>query len=234
MTARSSLPPAYFERLYDADPDPWRFATSAYERAKYDATLAALPRPRFAAAFEVGCSIGVLTQRLAERCGCLLATDVAEAALAEARRRCAGLPDVAIRRLRIPGEWPDGVFDLVLLSEVLYYLSPDDVARAAARTRACLADDGVVLLVHYILPTDYPCSGDAAADIFIAESGLAPRLQRREEQYRLDSAGVIAAVRSRSRSAVASAVCTGRAATGTRTRRNAGRRASISAQAAPK
>ena len=34
--------PGYFERLYARDPDPWRFATSEYERDKYAATLAAL------------------------------------------------------------------------------------------------------------------------------------------------------------------------------------------------
>ena len=40
----ASLPAAYFEAIYERDPDPWRFQTSAYERAKYDATLAALGR----------------------------------------------------------------------------------------------------------------------------------------------------------------------------------------------
>ncbi len=81
-----SLEPAYFDALYAADPDPWQFATSAYEREKYDATLAALPT-RIGSAFEIGCSIGILTRRLAERCNTLLAVDVAKAALAAARRR---------------------------------------------------------------------------------------------------------------------------------------------------
>jgi SAM-dependent methyltransferase len=186
MTARSSLPPAYFDRIYAADPDPWKFATSDYERSKYDATLAALPRPMFSAGFEVGCSIGVLTRRLADRCAFLLATDVSEAALDQARTRCAGLAHVAIDRMRVPDEWPARVFDLIVLSEVLYYLSPDAIVRTAARARACLAGGGAVLLVHYILPTDYPCSGDTASAIFIAAAGLKPVLQRREAQYRLD------------------------------------------------
>ena len=77
---------AYFEELYARDPDPWDFATSEYEAAKYDATIAALA-PRYASALEVGCSIGVLTARLAERCERLLAIDVAEGALAHARER---------------------------------------------------------------------------------------------------------------------------------------------------
>ena len=50
---------AYFEALYAADEDPWDFTTSAYERAKYDRTVAALGDRRFARGLEVGCSIGV-------------------------------------------------------------------------------------------------------------------------------------------------------------------------------
>jgi cyclopropane fatty-acyl-phospholipid synthase-like methyltransferase len=181
-----SLSPAYFDALYAKDADPWRFASSDYERAKYQATLDVLPSPRFSRAFEIGCSIGVLTRRLATRCDSLLAVDVAEAALAQARMRCAELDHVAIRHMRVSQEWPDGRFDLIVFSEVLYYLSPADVARAAERTRESLRQGGTVLLVHYILPTNYPCSGDTASGIFIAETGLVPILQQREAEYRLD------------------------------------------------
>lgn len=186
MNQHSSLPAAYFDRLYAADPDPWSFATSPYERAKYDATLAALPRQHFATALEVGCSIGVLTHRLAARCTSLVAIDVAEAALAQARDRCTGLDHVTFRRMSVPGQWPAGMFDLIVLSEVLYYLSPEAVRHTAARLRSTLAPNGVVLLVHYILPTNYPLSGDAAVETFLAAVGLSPRLQRREAAYRLD------------------------------------------------
>jgi predicted TPR repeat methyltransferase len=186
MTGPASLPPAYFERLYAADRDPWRFASSAYEHAKYDATLAALPCRRFRSAFEVGCSIGVLTRRLASRCTTLLAVDVADVALVQARRRCARHPWVAIRHMHVPQDWPEGRFDLILLSEMLYYLSCADLTRCAALTRASLARGGLVLLVHWTQPTDYPLSGDAASDAFIAAVGLMPTLQRRAGTYRLD------------------------------------------------
>jgi predicted TPR repeat methyltransferase len=182
----NSLPPDYFEKLYAADADPWRFATSDYERAKYDATLAALPHPRFANALEIGCSIGVLTERLAARCDRLLAIDVADAALNQARARCATLAQVTFRRLQIPQAWPEGRFDLMLFSEVLYYLSAADLANAAARTRASLAPTGAALLVHYTDPTNYPLTGDAAAERFIAATGFRVSLRLRETRYRLD------------------------------------------------
>ncbi len=186
MSAGRSLSAGYFDALYAGKDDPWGFATSPYEQAKYAATLEALPTTRFASAFEVGCSIGVLTRLLASRCVRVLAVDVAEVALAQARHRCADLEHVALERLQVPAEWPQQTFDLIVLSEVLYYLSPRDVAHAAQRSRDSLRAHGSVLLVHYILPTDYPCSGDTAAELFIGETGLTPSLQRREACYRLD------------------------------------------------
>ena len=184
-----SFPPSYFDALYAADPDPWRFESSDYERSKYDATMAALPRARFSDAFEVGCSIGVLTRRLAERCERLLAVDVSEAALAQARARCAGLNHIEIRQMRLPEAWPKGMFDLILLSEVLYYLSPDDIAQSASCARSCLLPGGAIMLVHYTLETDAPCTGDFASEIFIGTANLAVTRQQREARYRLDLLG---------------------------------------------
>ena len=61
MSTGESLPAAYFDALYAKENDPWCFATSPYEKAKDVATLQALPVARFTNAFEIGCSIGVLT-----------------------------------------------------------------------------------------------------------------------------------------------------------------------------
>ncbi|MGX7705995.1 class I SAM-dependent DNA methyltransferase [Methylobacterium sp. Gmos1] len=184
----TSLPPGYFDERYAADPDPWNFESSPYERDKYAATLAALPRPRYAAALEVGCSIGVLTAALAPRCDALTALDVAEAALDQARARCRDRPGVRLIRAQVPGEWPDGTFDLILLSEVVYYLDAGDVARLAARVRGSLHPRGDVVLVHWTGETHYPLTGDEAADLFIREcrQTLAVDQQVRTPAYRLD------------------------------------------------
>jgi hypothetical protein len=60
---RESLPPSYFADVHRANADPWGFETSPYEAAKYDATLAALPRERYRCGLEIGCWIGALTAR---------------------------------------------------------------------------------------------------------------------------------------------------------------------------
>lgn len=189
----ASLPAAYFDALYDADPDPWMFESSDYERGKYAATLAALPRARYRSALEVGCSIGVLTEQLAPRCDRLLGIDVAEAALAKARQRLADAPHVRFAARAFPAELQDDVFlgrfDLILLSEVLYYLDTAALVRAARVTRALAAGGAHVHMVHWLGPTpDYPLSGQEAAEIFIAAlRPVAPIvLQVRTPDYRID------------------------------------------------
>jgi 2-polyprenyl-3-methyl-5-hydroxy-6-metoxy-1,4-benzoquinol methylase len=186
-----SLTPGYFEALYETNPDPWAFETSGYEAAKYEATLAALPEARIGRGLEIGCSIGVLTRKLAARCDALVAVDVAEAALDRARARCADQGWVSFQRLCVPGEWPAGRFDMILLSEVLYYLDDVDLAALSRRVVESLAPGGAVLLVHWLGATDYPAGGDAAADGFIAAcgGGMAVTRQERTGEYRLDLLG---------------------------------------------
>ncbi|WP_018658108.1 class I SAM-dependent methyltransferase [Actinomadura flavalba] len=154
-----TLEPGYFAAMYAASPDPWGFTDRWYERRKYDITLATLPRARYAAAFEPGCSVGVLTARLAERCDDLLACDGSAAAVAQARRRA---PGARVERRTLPDEWPDGAFDLIVLSELLYYFDDADLARVLDRATAALRPDGTVVAVHWRHPvSDYPQTGDA-------------------------------------------------------------------------
>lgn len=185
----ASQPPAHFERLYERADDPWGYATSAYEREKYAATLAALPRARYGSALEIGCSIGVLTAQLAARCDHLLAIDYAENALARARERCAGRVGVEFRRLAIPGEYPAGRFDLVILSEVGYYLSREDLRAARAKIVGSLAPGGQLLLIHWTPPIDdAPLNGDDVHQEFLDGGGdiLHHLLGQRAATYRLD------------------------------------------------
>jgi SAM-dependent methyltransferase len=189
MTERpQTLKPPYFDALYASSPDPWDFAASPYERGKYALTVSAMPKPRYRSALEVGCSIGVLTRLIAARCDAVLAIDAARAALAEAKRRCADLPSVRFEQMFVPEQWPDGLFELILLSEVVYYLSREDVGRLAARVTRSLPAGGSVLLVHWTGPTDYPLSGDEAVALFIEEMGAACLIERanRYAEFRLD------------------------------------------------
>jgi predicted TPR repeat methyltransferase len=180
MSAR--LRPPFFADLYAENPDPWAFETSDYERAKYDATIAALDGRTFANGLEIGCSIGVLTERLAAVTDSLLAIDVAEQALDRAKAR--GLENVAFERREVPEEYPDGAYDLVVVSEVLYYL--DEPAFAATCDAIERTLDGVLLAVHWRPRAPrYPATGDEV-HARLRERFGAPAFSRQEPKYNLE------------------------------------------------
>jgi 2-polyprenyl-3-methyl-5-hydroxy-6-metoxy-1,4-benzoquinol methylase len=178
----------HFEALYRANPDPWNFTESAYEQRKYEATLSALGSQRFQMALEVGCSIGVLTERLSSSCDQIIGLDFAPSAVAAARARCAPYPNIRIEQMQVPQQWPVGQFDLILFSEVLYFLNESDLIETCAHARRSILPVGRVLLVNYTGLTDDPGSGDTAASFFIKATApdLRPVLQSREPHYRLD------------------------------------------------
>lgn len=185
--ADRSLGADYFEDVYARDPDPWRFASSEYERAKYDATIAALEGARFGAGLEIGCSIGVLTARLAAVCDRLLALDLNERALAAARARCAALANVAFARMQVPAAFPAEHFDLIVVSEVAYYWSDADLRAAVDAIARAAAGGGIVELVHWLpVVPDYPRTGDAAHEAFLADPRLRHLRGTRSERYRID------------------------------------------------
>ena len=184
-----SLPRAYFDTLYEANPDPWGFREREYERAKYEDTVAALEGRRFRRGVEVGCSIGELTARLGSSCDDLLGVDIADAPLQLARERNAGSSHVRFQRMALPGERPQGPFDLIVLSEVLYYFGSDDLRRVAKWACEALAPDGVALLVHWLGETpDYPLPDAEAVEGFLTAAAPVLTTDRRwrRELYRLD------------------------------------------------
>ena len=182
----ASLGPDYFERLYSATPDPWNFATSPYEHAKYRATLEMLGTEHFRSALEIGCSVGVLTAMLAPRCDDLLAVDINDRALEAARDRCAGLPSVRFVRMALPTDFPAEHFDLVVLSEVAYYWSDADLHLAIDRI-AGAASGGTLELVHFLPKVeDYVRSGDDVHEAFLGDARLRRIRGVREERFRID------------------------------------------------
>ena len=153
MTAR--LSDAYFDRIYTESADPWRLQSRWYEQRKHAITLALLPYARYRHAFEPGCSIGVLTERLAQRCDHVTAPDVAVAALDAAHRRLmrAGQRNaVTLLRTSLDQPWPANRYDLVVLSEVCYYLDPGVLRAVMDREVPQLAAGATVLAAHWRHP----------------------------------------------------------------------------------
>ena len=174
MTGR--LPDRFFDDIYAGARDPWGFEERWYEQRKYAITMAMLPRPRYRHAFEPGCSVGVLTGMLSQRCDRVTATDVASVALDSARERLARndmLDGVTLLRASLDAPWPGPDVDLVVLSEVAYYL--DASSLRAVLTRECprLGQGATLIAAHWRhLVDDYPLTGDEANEIVGQTPGL--------------------------------------------------------------
>ncbi|SDW77777.1 N-acetylglucosaminyl deacetylase, LmbE family [Arthrobacter sp. cf158] len=161
-----------FDEVHSREEDPWNYATSWYERRKRALTLAALPDESYESGLELGCSIGTLSEELAQRCRHFLGVDASTAALVHAQRRLATFPSAEVQHLTMPHEWPDGTFDLVVLSETGYYLSPEELTELLARIQTSTRPGGTLLLCHW----RHPISGwtlDAEAVHTMARRQLA-------------------------------------------------------------
>lgn len=181
---------AYFTRMYDEAEDPWGFASRWYEQRKYALSLAMLPRPRYRRVLEPACSVGVLTVRLAERADEVVAGDLVPAALERAgervRREVADPSRVTLGVADLRDPLPDGEFDLVVLSESLYYLHADEQRDLVGRVLERLSDDGHVLASHWRprVP-EYHQDGDEVHDALEATPGLRVLAAYRDDDVRL-------------------------------------------------
>ncbi len=189
MQPSQSLPASYFDALYQTDIDPWKFATSDYEAEKYSTTIAALPNAHYCSALEIGGSIGVLTQKLALYCDSLLSIEVSQLAQNEAIQRCQALPQVRFEIMSFPQQFPEELFDLILVSEVGYYWGREDLEIAQQRILQLLEIGGHLLLVHWLPRSpDYPLTGDEVHESFLnfSPAQLQHLKSINNAQYRLD------------------------------------------------
>lgn len=187
MSERKRLRADYFEGLYSSSTDPWGFETSEYESRKYGRTLAVLRDRRYAKALEVGASIGVFTQMLAPFCDELLGVDASEKAVAVARERLAEYPGARLEVRELPEEMPEGAFDLIVASEVLYYLPRDVMLETLRRFEASIEPGGRLLAVHWRKETEtYPLQGDEVHELLVQNTRLRVMETIVEPEYRLD------------------------------------------------
>ena len=170
------MPEHYFDEMYARSADPWQLATRWYEQRKYAITMAMLPSPRYRHAYEPGCSVGVLTEKLTGRCDHVSATDVAVPALDATHRRLvdAGSRDrVTLVQRSLDDPWPATAFDLVVLSEVGYYLPATVLRGVLGREVPRLVVGATIVAAHWRHPVaDYPMTGDHTNDVIAATPGL--------------------------------------------------------------
>ena len=166
MTAAVPADLTHLLGLYAGTDDPWGFRTSDYEVRRLATVARALPRARYASALELGCGNGELARRIAPHCDAYTGLDAVPAALDAAR---AAVPAGRFVEAFLPCDLPTapdgGAHDLVLLSEVLYFLARKTVRDLAARIdRTWPAAD--VVTATWRGPTGHALGGEEAFAIF--------------------------------------------------------------------
>lgn len=189
-----SVADAYFDALFSHSSDPWAMRQRWYEQRKRDLTLAALPQQRYGRGFEAGCANGELSLRLAERCDDLLCCDTSAAAVGLARQRLQAMPHTRVQQARLPERWPPGEFDLIVISEVGYYLDARDLHLLIGKARDALAEDGTLLACHWRHAiAECPHSGDQVHECLHERLHLEHLLRHEEADFLLDVWGTAAA-----------------------------------------
>lgn len=187
--SKPTLSEQYFDEVYDVSTDPWNFETSIYERNKYLVTMQALNKNTYKNVFEIGCSIGILSEMLALIAEKLLAVDASEAPLIKAKQRLVNYKNVVVEKMNVPTEFITTPADLIVLSEVAYYLNNDDLKILREKTLQQLEKGGQLLMVHWTpFVHDYPQTGDRVHEYFLEfeNQELKHLLHQRYETYRLD------------------------------------------------
>ncbi len=178
----SAVKRAALDALYAGTDDPWNFRTSDYERQKYDATIATLPASRLRHVLEVGCGNGELARRLAARCDDYTGVDAVDVALEAARR---AVPHGNFVQSYLPCDLPEGDYDLLVLSEILYFLDAPGLSSLAVQIDSRWPA-ATVLCVTWLGPSGNPLEGDEALHLFGAATSRRTRCVRMEATYRID------------------------------------------------
>lgn len=165
--------PDSLDAFYAAETDPFHLDTNPYEHKKYDDLLAALQGRRYRRAWEIGCSIGSFTERLAGSCDQLLATEISQVAADRARERLRDKPQVQIVRQTFPVEAPAEMFDLIVCADMLYYLPEAVLGQALSIIDARLEAGGALVVLHYLGDAGAVLRGDDVHNIIERQFGSA-------------------------------------------------------------
>ena len=181
-----SVPLDHFVGMYEAKTDPWDNATKWSDQRKYAVTMASLPCPRYRRAYEPGCAVGLLTRLLAPRCDELLAVDAVPEAVRQAASEVSEFPHVTVEQAILPADLPSGTFDLIVVGDLLYYLSADDLAALLDGLLDRLEPDGEIVAMHYRDRGGATWDGAHVHDALAARPGLESAVHHDDEWFVLD------------------------------------------------
>ncbi|RIJ22299.1 class I SAM-dependent methyltransferase [Henriciella barbarensis] len=139
-----------FEQKFEADADPWQTWNSKYEAVKRASLAKAIgPRP-YGRGLEIAAGNGSNTLMIANKTRRLIATEGAPAGAALVRKASQGEPHIRVVIHDVADRLPADAFDLIVISELLYYLGSEPFEMLAREVSRTLQPGGRLVLLHHV------------------------------------------------------------------------------------
>jgi trans-aconitate methyltransferase len=184
FTPDESTPAYVFDGFIDPADDPTDTSSHWSEKRRREILMASLPLRRLGRVLEIGCAGGQVTAELTRRADTVTAIDSDPAAVQSARRFVPG-DDVRFAVGRMPGDWPPGRFDTVVLSEVGCELAPADLDRVIELIEE--STEGCLVACHsrrYV--PEHTQTGDAVHRALRAMAGWETTVAHEEQDFVLE------------------------------------------------
>lgn len=177
----------YFNQLYEQNDDPWSYADRWYEHRKRAICLSLLLYDQYEKVLELGCSNGIFSQELAERCQNLLCIDANERAVYLAQQRLSSATHVKVLQKQLPDNFPEDHYDLIVISEIGYYLTRNELLKLIDLCQKNLTDNGMILLCHWRYPIEgFELNGEKVHSLFKQEMKLGHYLSLSDKDFLID------------------------------------------------
>jgi 2-polyprenyl-3-methyl-5-hydroxy-6-metoxy-1,4-benzoquinol methylase len=155
-----SYSPNRFNRFYRLDGDPFGAKNSKYELSKQDRLLEMIARRDKWSALDIGCGNGFLSRRIASHCQHLHGIDFSSQAVRLARENCKDHSNISFSVEDIRTLEASNQYNLLICSEVLYYLQGSELDDTVKKLYSLSAPDAWLGLVGRAEAQKVPASLD--------------------------------------------------------------------------
>ena len=145
-----------FERKYSFAPDPWEVTSHSSYYEELRRFICQSRTNRWNKALDCGCGEGHFTSQLTDLCGEVHGVDVSRTAIDRARKQYSDgfWHNTDVRNIK-DLDFPAGNFDLIVCSQLLYYLAWSEASAFLTSLETLLSPDGVLCVAAYCPGGEY-------------------------------------------------------------------------------
>jgi SAM-dependent methyltransferase len=145
------------DKFNSCEDDPWGHTWRGQELTRYDFLLNIITNSRpgdsYRQSLDIGCTTGFFTNKLHKLSADVSGVDISTIAIARAREK---YPDINFMAGSITDlDLPDGLYDLITCTEMLYYLDIETQTQVLQRIHDLLSDDGRAMITSKIGKSPY-------------------------------------------------------------------------------